>query len=291
MSSILDALERASQKRSDLLPPKATDAGTVPAIRTRRGLWFMLGVSLVLAVLIGYGLLPKPKPVRDEVALVQKATPAAGEVASIQDVSPQPEPAPDQPPPRIVVPDLQSRLRDTGQPSRQSLIDKARVTAAASPVRVEDPVAATEAEIDARPESIVETPIRATPSPSRETPEVSSVSPGEMPLRVTEPAPDALSEPSTPAKLETTRETAPGGGAGAIPLVWELPQAEREALLELSISIHVYHQDPKRRFVLINMHRYVEGDRLKEKGYRLVRIDPDGIVLDYGEGLVRIPRS
>jgi hypothetical protein len=35
----------------------------------------------------------------------------------------------------------------------------------------------------------------------------------------------------------------------------------------------------------------VEGDRLKEKGYRLVRIDPDGIVLDYGAGLVRIPRS
>jgi general secretion pathway protein B len=287
MSSILDALERASQKRSDLLPPKATDAGTRPAIRTRRGLWFMLGVSLVLAVLIGYGLLPKPKPVRDEVAPVQKTTPAAGDVASLQDVSLQSEPAQD-PLPGIRVPDLQSSLRDTGQPSRQSLIDKARVTAAATPVRVEDPAVATEPEIDSRAERIVEPPIKATPIPPREMPDVSSVSPGEMPPRVTEPAPDASPEPSTPAKLEATREVASGG---AIPLVWELPQAEREALLELSISIHVYHQDPKRRFVLINMHRYVEGDRLKEKGYRLVRIDPDGIVLDYGAGLVRIPRS
>jgi general secretion pathway protein B len=287
MSSILDALERASQKRSDLLPPKAADAGTVPAIRTRRGLWFMLGVSLVLAVLIGYGLLPKPKPVRDEVAPVQKTTPAAGGVASLQDVSLQSEPAQD-PLPGIRVPDLQSSLRDTGQPSRQSLIDKARVTAAATPVRVEDPAVATEPEIDSRAERIVEPPIKATPIPPREMPDVSSVSHGEMPPRVTEPAPDASPEPSTPAKLEATREVASGG---AIPLVWELPQAEREALLELSISIHVYHQDPKRRFVLINMHRYVEGDRLKEKGYRLVRIDPDGIVLDYGAGLVRIPRS
>jgi general secretion pathway protein B len=291
MSSILDALERASQKRSDLLPPKAADAGAVPAVGIRRGLWFMLGVSLVLAMLIGYGLLPKPKPVRDEVAPVRKTIPAAGDVASIQAISLQPESAQDLPPPRIVVPDLQSRLRDTGQPSRQSLIDKARVTAAATPVRVEDPAVATEPEIDSRAERIVEPPIKATPTPPRETPEVSSVLPGEMPLRVTEPVPDASPEPSTPAKLETTREAAPGGGRGAIPLVWELPQAEREALLELTISIHVYHQDPKRRFVLINMHRYVEGDRLKEKGYRLVRIDPDGIVLDYGAGLVRIPRS
>jgi general secretion pathway protein B len=287
MSSILDALERASQKRSDLLPPKAADAGTVPAIRTRRGLWFMLGVSLVLAVLIGYRLLPKPKPVRAEVAPVQKTTPATGDVASLQDVSLQPEPAQD-PLPGIRVPDLQSSLRDTGQPSRQLLIDKARVTAAATPVRVEDPAAVTEPAIESRSERSVEPSIKASPTPPRETPDVSSVSPGEMPRRVTEPVPDASPEPSTPAELEVTPEAAPGGG---IPLVWELPQAEREALLELSISIHVYHQDPKRRFVLINMHRYVEGDRLKEKGYRLVRIDPDGIVLDYGAGLVRIPRS
>ncbi|MET0052596.1 MAG: general secretion pathway protein GspB [Candidatus Thiodiazotropha sp.] len=56
-------------------------------------------------------------------------------------------------------------------------------------------------------------------------------------------------------------------------------------------DIHVYHENPQRRFVIINMHRYVEGDRLKEKGYRLERIDKDGIVLDYGPGLVRIPRS
>ncbi len=279
MSSILDALERASQERSDLLPPQATDAGNLPSRQARRGVWFMLGVALVLVMLIGYGLLPKPNPVPDAEAPVQNAAPVPGEAAFIPDVS---QPVSAQAPPT-----LQSRLHATAQPSHQSLLDKARVTTAATSVRVEEPASATEPEIETRSGIIVE----PATAPHMEAPEASSLSRGDMPLPVAEPFPDAAPEPRARPKPEVIRQPNPAHPAPAIPWVWELPQAEREALLELSVSIHVYHQDPKRRFVLINMHRYVEGDRLKEKGYRLVRIDPDGIVLDYGAGLVRIPRS
>jgi general secretion pathway protein B len=76
-----------------------------------------------------------------------------------------------------------------------------------------------------------------------------------------------------------------------IPLVWELEQGLREELEQLKTSIHVYHQKPSQRFVIINMRRYTEGDNLGINGYRLYAIDRDGIIVDHGKGLVRLLRE
>ncbi|MET0067452.1 MAG: general secretion pathway protein GspB [Candidatus Thiodiazotropha sp.] len=287
MSSILDALERASRERSDLLPPQAPGNPEVaPLLERHRGLWFLLGVLLVLAALLVYGLMSEPAR-QDPVT--QPEAPLAdspAESPSEPDAVAVPSPVP------VSVPDLQSRLRDAGAPSEQSLLANAQTRAApppqqpsALPVEVET---VPRTRVDTAPESVPAAP----PRPAEQAP-LAHLSPSPSPpaaaspLGVKQPA-EAVALP--PARVSPQPRTAEAAET-AIPLVWELPQSQREALLELSISIHVYHEKPERRFVIINMRRYVEGDRLKEKGYRLERIDQDGIVLDYGAGLVRIPRS
>jgi hypothetical protein len=40
--------------------------------------------------------------------------------------------------------------------------------------------------------------------------------------------------------------------------------------------------------VYINSRRYHTGDRIGTEGYLLERITPDGIILDYGKGRVKI---
>jgi hypothetical protein len=93
---------------------------------------------------------------------------------------------------------------------------------------------------------------------------------------------------------EIPPEVLPGPTAVApgqeMPLVWELSQEVRERVLLLKSSVHVYNEQPEQRFVIINMHRFVEGGTLPLDGYRLHRIDRDGLVIDYGDGLVRLPR-
>jgi general secretion pathway protein B len=73
-----------------------------------------------------------------------------------------------------------------------------------------------------------------------------------------------------------------------IPLLWELPARIQERLSDLKINILVYNEDAADRFVIINMHKYREGDRLEPSGMRLERITRKGIVVDYGDGLVRL---
>lgn len=57
----------------------------------------------------------------------------------------------------------------------------------------------------------------------------------------------------------------------------------------LSLDVHVYAEQPAQRFVLINMTRYREGDRLQE-GAVLERITPQGMVLSYRGEIFRYDR-
>lgn len=73
-----------------------------------------------------------------------------------------------------------------------------------------------------------------------------------------------------------------------IPHIWQLSEAVQKRLKNLKINIHVYNEVPEQRFVIIDMHRYREGDALAREGLKLERITRDGVVIDYGKGLVRI---
>ena len=73
-----------------------------------------------------------------------------------------------------------------------------------------------------------------------------------------------------------------------IPRVAELPPAVRLRLPELQVNVHVYAEEPDRRFVLINMRKYREGDRIGRDGPLVDRITPAAVIIDYGSGLARL---
>lgn len=67
----------------------------------------------------------------------------------------------------------------------------------------------------------------------------------------------------------------------------QLPDGLAGRLPTMNIDIHSYDLNPAKRYVLINMTKYREGQYLSE-GPRLVEIRADGVVLDYmGERFIK----
>lgn len=72
------------------------------------------------------------------------------------------------------------------------------------------------------------------------------------------------------------------------PLLKDLPPDVREKLKTVKISVLVYAEPQAACMVYINSRRYRSGDRIGTEGYLIERITPDGIILDYGKGRVKI---
>ncbi len=72
----------------------------------------------------------------------------------------------------------------------------------------------------------------------------------------------------------------PASGAGLNTLLRQMPETYRAQFPQLSVDIHVYNDDPKRRFVMVSGKRYHEGDTLAE-GPRIRAIVPEGMVLEW----------
>ncbi|MBW1682551.1 MAG: general secretion pathway protein GspB [Deltaproteobacteria bacterium] len=68
-----------------------------------------------------------------------------------------------------------------------------------------------------------------------------------------------------------------------------LPEAVKKKLPRIVILAHIYDEDPNKRFVFINDRRYRVGERIERQGPVLKEIVPDGVIVDYGEGLAHIP--
>ena len=83
--------------------------------------------------------------------------------------------------------------------------------------------------------------------------------------------------------------SAPDPAAG-IP-VWSQASANtRSVAAGLRLDVHVYADRPERRFVLINMNKYREGDQLAE-GPSLEAITTTGVVLAHGGERFRMDRD
>lgn len=78
----------------------------------------------------------------------------------------------------------------------------------------------------------------------------------------------------------------PTGGQGALRIAG-LSSSQRERLPELKLSLHMWNEDPARRFAVIDGQRRVEGDRLGDA--TIVAIDRDGVLLDLDRQAVRVP--
>lgn len=117
--------------------------------------------------------------------------------------------------------------------------------------------------------------------------------PAPAPVRVPSPAPaasalaprqaapprdaDAAVETATPASATSTHAQRLAG----------LPAAQRQRLPPLKLSMHMWNEDPARRFVVVDGQRRVEGDRLGEA--IITAIDREGVLLDLDGQAVRAP--
>ncbi len=71
----------------------------------------------------------------------------------------------------------------------------------------------------------------------------------------------------------------------------DMSVAERAQLSQLEVNVHVYDDRPQSRFVLINMVKYKEGDRLSGANATVSSIVPEGVVLNYANQQVLIERN
>jgi len=95
--------------------------------------------------------------------------------------------------------------------------------------------------------------------------------------KVTARPPSPAPEPVEPVAVVAA--TVPVPAAGVPPLLEELDPAQRQALPALSLDVHVYANQPQRRFVLINLRKLREGDSLENT--LVEAITPEGVVLSH----------
>ncbi|MGA7802477.1 MAG: general secretion pathway protein GspB, partial [Gammaproteobacteria bacterium] len=108
----------------------------------------------------------------------------------------------------------------------------------------------------------------------------SPVAGGRRAAPSTEPQPATPGEGGMPGRPVVSVASPPAATLAEVPLLQDLPADDRRGLPTLHVDVHVYDQDPARRFVLINMQRYREGDTLAA-GPRLLHITRAGVVLEY----------
>jgi len=141
--------------------------------------------------------------------------------------------------------------------------------------------------------SIAPTPAATAPAARVEAPVVtplSSAPPVPEPVMQT-PQPTVMDEiermPAT--EPDAVAEVAPASVTDTAPRWEDLPLEERANLPAPRIDVHVFAQEPERRFVLINLRKYQAGDTLDD-GTTLDAILSDGIVLSHGGRQYRVDR-
>ncbi|HET9108510.1 MAG TPA: general secretion pathway protein GspB [Steroidobacteraceae bacterium] len=124
--------------------------------------------------------------------------------------------------------------------------------------------------------------------------QASAPSPSAVPGPPAAATPAPADSPAAPDPSDYAPAVPPtatqGSGAtpGALPLY---PQVvATDGLPTLHLDLHVYAKNPKDRFVMINMHKLVEGDSLPD-GVHVDAIRPDGVVLSYHGTRFLLPRD
>ncbi|MEW8232677.1 MAG: general secretion pathway protein GspB [Candidatus Thiodiazotropha endolucinida] len=292
MSSILDALERASQERmpgkTDILPD------TMPVFDENKTVFrrLLLLLGLLISIIAAFWFLIDDGASRPE-------TPANAEPMTSPVIRPQAAPAAERDGGAetarhnklTVLKDklTAERIRSSSRPNQRPLISEA-IVSKKQPQKTPEMPESAQVEPAARRSPtlpVVERKIPA-PLPAPIAEEVTYAEQSEQVATMPEVDEDRI------ASVESTVNDAADAAQTdqqQIPLIWELDQGLREELEQLRTTIHVYHEIPSERFVIINMRRYSEGDTFDVNGYRLHAIDRDGIVVDYGNGLVRLLRE
>ncbi len=101
------------------------------------------------------------------------------------------------------------------------------------------------------------------------------------PVPGSEPAPFLAEEHPAPSSLPMAEDD------NAIPLLRQLDYEFRQTVPAISLDVHVYRENPDRRFVLIIETLYREGEQTAE-GPVVEEIAPNGVILSYQGTLFRL---
>ena len=72
-----------------------------------------------------------------------------------------------------------------------------------------------------------------------------------------------------------------------MPRISELSPAQRQRLPAMKLSLHMWNEDPARRFAVVDGQRRMEGDRVGEA--TIAAIDREGLVLELDGQRIRVP--
>jgi len=81
----------------------------------------------------------------------------------------------------------------------------------------------------------------------------------------------------------------PAPAADPLPLLNELPYSIRRKFPKLKINVYVYSNDPRERFMIVDMVRFQEGQKITDK-IVLKEIRPDDFVVSFSGKTFRVPR-
>ncbi len=272
MSYILEALRRAERERHlgqaptvQTLTHTSAPQDRVPWWRTSR-----LALAAIVLLLVATAFLLWRKPIVDTPAAVPVAEPAEPAPAPVTAVTKEPTPAPAAVAPEVTVatpppsvPATHTTPPATGQPLQAAI------------------EAAEAAEVIADDEDLsslddLATPFAAEATTDTATTEVTPRHPAPMPT----PAPVPASAP--PATSPATQpETEP-------PLLRDMPSSYRARFPSVRMDVHVYNDDPSRRWIMVDGRRYGEGDTLAS-GPRIMAIRAEGVIFDHAGQRVMLP--
>jgi len=264
MSLILDALKKAEQDRHAGQAPVIDEMLVRRSPPTRRRRDAQQDVALIAAAAVAvvfaaagliYWLWPSPTAVSATATAVAVAPPPVAETTSEAEAA--------SPVLRVDAERLESpSLATAAEPA----IDVAD-TGAAEAMTMDDLDAEAPVKTTAKPVAS-NTPLRNEPAEAGPAPEPAAAPPAvaatPTPPPVVEPSPRALKD---------------------------MPASFRSEFPKLAVDIHVYDDNPLRRFVLLNGKKYRETDTLIE-GPRVVEILPNGIVFEHrgSKVVVELPR-
>ncbi|MCJ7684919.1 MAG: general secretion pathway protein GspB [Desulfobacteraceae bacterium] len=295
MSFILEALKRADRERRLERAPDLSavyEEDDLPGHNGIRPWLWLCGSFLVGVIVVGLVLWPEgPGPVKSPLP--------KDETASLPSSSPNSE---------SLQPKRPSAQASSGKLARVP-VRKAKpvrpirkVTEKIAPAKTESkpvektsdpkpvPTAAKISDPRPAPVAAVEKKEPVQPSPT-----VSPISEGSVKAAVSDkskggekPVETKVVRPAGPPPAPASKEEVNRKRIEAIPLIGELPYETKEKLGKLQINVHSYSEDPAERLVFINMHSYKVGDKIGEGGPLLKEITPDGVIIDYGGGEVRL---
>ncbi len=165
-------------------------------------------------------------------------------------------------------------LREPASPPPPHTAAPVRQAPAAQPSPPQAPPRTQEAPSPARTEGPAQPP--DPPPPASASPEP----PRPAAPADAEPPPQQAATRSAPA-AEPSASPAPASPSApweSLPYLEELPAEFRSSVPEMTVDVHVFTDDPARRFILLDLRRYREGDQLPS-GARLLHITPEGIAL------------